>query len=239
MNNPDRSDSRYLLLALIVGGIWFVGCITILSRIESSLINDVAPQETASQDETAAIEDEFPVETEDPVPVSGTEISPPTTISLPAPNYEFLIPDEIVSPVQVEFPRLETSRLEITPPPAPAYQPPPTVYVPPSPPPLPSFEQPPYSDPLSQSAYIPSIPTSLVYVGGSTGHWIESVSDDGRVIVLEDQSVWEVHPFDQVISALWLPVSDIVVVESNDPIYSYRLINKDDRETVLARLIAQ
>lgn len=199
--------------------------------------DEVVHQEDVSQDEITALQEELIAENDEPVADTGNEVSPPITARLTIPEHQIIRPSP--PPMQMELPRLETSRLEITPPPAPAYQPPPTIYVPSSAPPLPSVRQSPYSASSPQSAYIPSIPTSLVYVGGSTGHWIESVSDDGRIIVLEDQSVWEVHPFDQVISALWLPVSDIVVVESNDPIYSYRLINKDDRETVLARLIAQ
>jgi hypothetical protein len=60
-----------------------------------------------------------------------------------------------------------------------------------------------------------------------SGHWIESVIDDGRIIKLEDGSVWEVDSIDQIDSMLWLPVSDIVVCGD-------KLINVDDNESVNA-----
>ena len=60
------------------------------------------------------------------------------------------------------------------------------------------------------------------------GHWIESVLDDGRLIRLEDGSLWQVDPIDTVTSSLWLPVSNIITCGN-------RLINEDDDETVHAR----
>jgi hypothetical protein len=62
------------------------------------------------------------------------------------------------------------------------------------------------------------------------GHWIESVTADGQIIKLEDGSIWEVDPADVIDSALWLPISDIVVCDD-------KLINTDDNETVSARRI--
>ncbi|HZQ68113.1 MAG TPA: hypothetical protein VFA68_06310 [Terriglobales bacterium] len=58
-----------------------------------------------------------------------------------------------------------------------------------------------------------------------SGHWIESVSDDGDIIKLEDGSVWEVDAADTVDSALWLPTTDIIAC-------SGKLINTDDNEKV-------
>lgn len=76
--------------------------------------------------------------------------------------------------------------------------------------------------------------TRLAGRGGSSGcedgHWIESVSDDGGIIKLEDGSVWEVDAGDTVDSALWLPVSDIIVCDD-------KLINIDDNESVSAQRI--
>ncbi len=64
--------------------------------------------------------------------------------------------------------------------------------------------------------------------GCETGHWIESVSDDGQIIKLEDGSVWEVDDVDTVDSALWLPTTDIVACDD-------KLINTEDDETVSAK----
>lgn len=60
-----------------------------------------------------------------------------------------------------------------------------------------------------------------------SGHWIESVSDGGEIIKLEDGSIWQVDALDIIDSALWLPTSEIVVCDD-------KLINTDDNETVSA-----
>ncbi len=76
--------------------------------------------------------------------------------------------------------------------------------------------------------------TSKPGLGGGgrceSGHWIEWVSDDGDVIKLEDGSVWQIDAADAVVSAIWLPVSDIVVCGD-------KLINADDGESVSAMRI--
>jgi hypothetical protein len=54
------------------------------------------------------------------------------------------------------------------------------------------------------------------------------VAAGGRIIKLEDGSIWEVDPTDVIDSALWLPISDIVVCGD-------KLINTDDNESVSAR----
>lgn len=61
--------------------------------------------------------------------------------------------------------------------------------------------------------------------GCDDGHWIESVSNDGSIVKLEDGSIWEVDAADAVDAMLWLPVTEII--ECGD-----RLINVDDNETV-------
>lgn len=66
--------------------------------------------------------------------------------------------------------------------------------------------------------------------GCESGHWVESVSDDGQIVKLEDASIWEVDAVDAIDSALWLPSTDIVVCDD-------KLINTDDNETVSATRI--
>lgn len=66
--------------------------------------------------------------------------------------------------------------------------------------------------------------------GCEAGHWIASVAADGRIIKLEDGSIWEVDAVDAIDSALWLPITDIVVCGD-------KLINTEDNETVSARRI--
>lgn len=90
------------------------------------------------------------------------------------------------------------------------------------------------SEALARNAHPPVPRSAPVYLGSGDEHWIDSVSDGGRIIILEDGSVWEVSPVDQVTSSIWLPVSDVVVVASSG-FYPYRIINKDDGESVEAR----
>lgn len=66
--------------------------------------------------------------------------------------------------------------------------------------------------------------------GCESGHWIDSVSNDGEIVKLEDGSIWEVDAVDSVDSALWLATTDIVACDD-------KLINTDDNETVSARRI--
>ena len=63
--------------------------------------------------------------------------------------------------------------------------------------------------------------------GCEDGHWVDSVSDDGTIVKLEDGSVWEVDTVDAIDSALWLPTTDIIACDD-------KLINTDDNEKVSA-----
>lgn len=60
-----------------------------------------------------------------------------------------------------------------------------------------------------------------------SGHWIDSVMDDGGLIKLEDGSLWKVDDSDTIDSDLWLPTSEIVICGG-------KLINTDDSESVYA-----
>ena len=70
------------------------------------------------------------------------------------------------------------------------------------------------------------------YPGESSGHWILENIDAGSMMVLEDNSVWEIDPLDKIseLTLLWLPTSEITIVTSNSgsPGYDYLLINADD-----------
>jgi hypothetical protein len=77
-----------------------------------------------------------------------------------------------------------------------------------------------------------------MYIGVDDNHWINSVGDDGNIIKLEDGSVWKINPVDTAYTAIWIPATDILVKESDNPSYPYSLINKDDDETAEAKLIS-
>ncbi len=66
--------------------------------------------------------------------------------------------------------------------------------------------------------------------GCESGHWVDSVSNDGQIVKLEDGSIWEVDAVDAIDSSLWLPTTDIVACDD-------KLINIEDNETVSAARI--
>lgn len=60
-----------------------------------------------------------------------------------------------------------------------------------------------------------------------SGHWVDSVSEDGIIIELEDGSIWEVDIVGAIDAALWVPTTEIVACEG-------KLINIENNETVSA-----
>ena len=76
---------------------------------------------------------------------------------------------------------------------------------------------------LLLSAVMLGIATGVAHAGCEDGHWIQSVSSDGAIVILEDGSVWEIDPSDQVDTALWLPTTNIVACDD-------KLIDTDDNE---------
>ena len=75
------------------------------------------------------------------------------------------------------------------------------------------------------------------YGGVGGGHWIRKNIDSGTCMVLEDGSLWEIYPLDKIDAMLWLPISNIMVMESSSgsPGYDYLLINTDDGEKARAK----
>ena len=80
---------------------------------------------------------------------------------------------------------------------------------------------------------------SGAYGGVGSGHWISSNDSDGAVITLEDGSVWQISSGDQIDTALWLPITDITVVQATSPVgeYKYELIDAEDHEKASAKYI--
>jgi hypothetical protein len=77
------------------------------------------------------------------------------------------------------------------------------------------------------------------YLGIGSNHWISKNIDHGALIQLEDKSIWEISSLDKLTTALWLPVSNITVIENSNPFYPYRLVNSDDGESAEAKLISR
>jgi len=79
--------------------------------------------------------------------------------------------------------------------------------------------------------------TCATYLNSGSGHWMTEKTDDGSVVILEDGSVWQIDPMDRLDTALWLPPSDIAVIETEDSPMSYLLVNTDDGEKATACLL--
>ena len=80
-----------------------------------------------------------------------------------------------------------------------------------------------------------------VHPGIGGGHWIKENIDRGRLILLEDGSLWEVDRLERLDASLWLRTSSVHVAESSDgsPGFDYLLVNTDDREAVHAKYMGR
>jgi phage terminase large subunit-like protein len=74
----------------------------------------------------------------------------------------------------------------------------------------------------------------------SGGHWIRD-NADGKIITLEDGSLWQIESIDQVDTTLWLPITDIVVLRDSRASgeYKYLLLDKDDGEKAHAKYLGR
>jgi len=66
---------------------------------------------------------------------------------------------------------------------------------------------------------------------------IKSVTSDGEIIVMLSGAIFEVMAGDTIDSALWLPISDVMICERamtlrGKRVPYYELINLDDKEKV-------
>ncbi len=90
----------------------------------------------------------------------------------------------------------------------------------------------------SVEAARPALPTGVLppayasrqSYGCDDGHWISSIEGDGKVITLEDGSVWLVGDYDTYDSRYWSSTDDVVAC-------SDKLINVDEGETVEAERV--
>jgi hypothetical protein len=80
-----------------------------------------------------------------------------------------------------------------------------------------------------------------VYGGVGGGHWVKKNIDSGTYMVLEDGTFWAIDPYDKIDATLWLPISNITVIESpgGSPGYQYLLINTDDGEKAHAKYMGK
>jgi hypothetical protein len=68
-------------------------------------------------------------------------------------------------------------------------------------------------------------------------HWLRDKLEEGRIVVLEDESVWEVHPSDRLTTRRWLRISTINVKHTQKEGYPYLLSNKTEGEDARANYL--
>jgi hypothetical protein len=68
-------------------------------------------------------------------------------------------------------------------------------------------------------------------------HWLRDRLEDGRILILEDESSWEVHPSDRPIAKRWLRISTILVKHTEKEGYPYLLSNGTERGNVRANYL--
>lgn len=80
-----------------------------------------------------------------------------------------------------------------------------------------------------------------LYAGVGATHWIKDITEETVLITLEDGSLWQIDPFDEITVSLWLPGAEIMVVKSrrHSTGYNYLLINEEEGENAHARYLGQ
>jgi len=68
-------------------------------------------------------------------------------------------------------------------------------------------------------------------------HWLRDKLEEGRTLILEDESVWEVHPSDREITKRWLRISTITVKDTEKGSHPYHLSNRTEGEDARANYL--
>lgn len=81
--------------------------------------------------------------------------------------------------------------------------------------------------------------TTPAYSALGGGHLLKAVSDDGRLLTLEDGSVWEIHPSVRFQTVDWQPQAVITVhTTRGQDGYTYEVVNTSADEGALAKYVA-
>lgn len=70
-------------------------------------------------------------------------------------------------------------------------------------------------------------------------HWLRDKHDQGVSLLLEDDSMWEVHPSDRDVTARWLRGSTIYIEETPTRGYPYLLRNRTESEVARANFLGE
>jgi hypothetical protein len=69
-----------------------------------------------------------------------------------------------------------------------------------------------------------------IYLRTRDEHWLWDKQDQGMGLILEDNSLWEVHPSDRSLTSRWLRGSTMFVEETMKEGYRYVLRNRTEGE---------
>jgi hypothetical protein len=70
-------------------------------------------------------------------------------------------------------------------------------------------------------------------------HWLRDKQEEGRIVVLDDDSVWEIHPADRLATARWLRISTISLKATQKEDYPYLLTNTTEAEAARAAYLGK
>ena len=68
-------------------------------------------------------------------------------------------------------------------------------------------------------------------------HWLRDKLEEGRTLILEDESIWEVHPSDREITKRWLRISTITVKDTENGSHPHLLSNRTEGEDARANYL--
>jgi len=70
-------------------------------------------------------------------------------------------------------------------------------------------------------------------------HWLQDKQHEGKILILNDDSPWEVNPKDQFLTKLWLRGSTIMVEYTEKQDYPYVLRNRTEGEVARANFLSE
>lgn len=77
------------------------------------------------------------------------------------------------------------------------------------------------------------------YTRARQEHWLHDKDDEGRTLILEDESKWEINPSDRSRVAHWLSMSTMTVEHTQTTDYPYLLTNLMEGETARANYLGE
>jgi len=70
-------------------------------------------------------------------------------------------------------------------------------------------------------------------------HWLQDKQDEGKILILNDDSPWEVNPKDQFLTKRWLRGSTIMVEYTEKRDYPYVLRNRTEGEVARVNFLSE